>query len=83
MWPTTQHSKPWLAVVDCAHRLPAVAHVDVALLVPEGQVEQEALVEAGVLQLCPHSRIYLVKDAGNADEQRWPQCLDRPHAAED
>ena len=68
--------KPWLAGDILAHRLPAVAEVDVALLVPEGQVEHEALVEAGVLQPRVHARIHLVKDAGNADEQGWTQCLD-------
>ena len=46
-----------------------------ALLVPEGQVEHEALVAAGVLQPRVHAVVDLVKDAGNADEQRRPQRL--------
>lgn len=60
---------------DYAYRVPAVAEVDVALLVPERQLEDKALVEAGQLQLGVHAVVDLVKDAGYADEQRRPQRL--------
>ncbi len=48
-----------------------------ALLVPECCVEDGAAQAGGVLQPREHAVVDLVKDAGNADEQRGPQRLNR------